>query len=44
MLREAIRRGYRDLEHIEHDKDFEPLRGRPDFQELLRELERNTRP
>jgi hypothetical protein len=29
---------------MKHDPDFEPFRGRPDFQELLRELEQNTRP
>jgi hypothetical protein len=44
VLRQAIRNGYRDLEYVRHDADLDPLRGRPDFQEALLELERNTRP
>jgi tetratricopeptide (TPR) repeat protein/tRNA A-37 threonylcarbamoyl transferase component Bud32 len=42
LLRQAIAQGYKDVAHIAHmkkDKDLDPLRSRPDFQELLKSLE-----
>ena len=39
LLREAMTRGYKDLEHLQKDDDLASLRKRPDFQKLLAELE-----
>src|SRR5262249_36091063 len=44
LLREAIRRGYRDTKTLTTDSDFEPLRGRPDFQQLIRDLSTTVPP
>jgi hypothetical protein len=38
QLRAAIQAGYRDIRHIQADRDLDPLRGRQDFRELLVEL------
>jgi tRNA A-37 threonylcarbamoyl transferase component Bud32 len=38
QLREAIQAGYRDVQHIQADRDLHPLRGRRDFQDLMLEL------
>jgi hypothetical protein len=36
----AIRaKGFKDGAHMKKDTDLDPLRQRPDFQELLRQLE-----
>jgi tetratricopeptide (TPR) repeat protein len=35
----AVRNGFRDLEDLETSATFDPLRGRDDFQRLLREVE-----
>jgi hypothetical protein len=37
-LREAIDRGYKDIENIRRDNDLDALRARVDFQELVRGL------
>lgn len=37
-LREAAGRGYNDAAHAGQDPDLEPLRGRPDFVGLLRDM------
>jgi tetratricopeptide (TPR) repeat protein len=39
MLDRAIRAGYRNLEGLNDDSEFAPLRTRADFQKLVRELE-----
>jgi hypothetical protein len=41
LLREAIRRGYRDVEHVKKDQELDPIRERPDFQEVLLELQKH---
>jgi hypothetical protein len=39
LLRQAISKGFHDLDHIQQDPDFANLRSRSDFQTLLLELE-----
>jgi serine/threonine-protein kinase len=39
VLRQAVAKGFRDIEHIKKDSDLDPLRLRDDFQKVLRELE-----
>jgi serine/threonine protein kinase/tetratricopeptide (TPR) repeat protein len=36
LLRQAVAKGYREVEHMEKDGDLESLRSRADFQKLLR--------
>jgi tetratricopeptide (TPR) repeat protein/predicted Ser/Thr protein kinase len=38
-LRQALAKGYKDIAHLQKDKDLDPLRPRPDFQKLLAGLE-----
>jgi tetratricopeptide (TPR) repeat protein len=38
-LRAAVQAGFRDVERMREDEDLEPLRGRADFQALVRGLE-----
>src|SRR5690606_8739893 len=42
-LREAVRLGYRDLEHLLEDSDLESLHGHPLFADVVRVLERRRR-
>jgi serine/threonine protein kinase/tetratricopeptide (TPR) repeat protein len=42
LLREAVSRGYKDVNALKRLPEYEPLRGREDFQKLLRELESRT--
>jgi tetratricopeptide (TPR) repeat protein len=39
LLREAVAKGFKDAAHMKQDSDLAPLRQRPDFQKLLKELE-----
>jgi serine/threonine protein kinase len=39
-LRQAVAKGYKDAAQMKKDKDLDPLRGRPDFQKLLAELDK----
>jgi serine/threonine-protein kinase len=39
LLREAVKKGYKDIAHIKQDKDLDPLRSRDDFKKLLAQLE-----
>jgi serine/threonine-protein kinase len=39
LLRDAIARGYQDVEHLKKDADFDSLRTRDEYQRLVRELE-----
>jgi tetratricopeptide (TPR) repeat protein len=39
LLREAVSKGYKDLPNLKKDTDLDPLRQRPDFQQLITELE-----
>ncbi len=43
LLREAVQRGFKDLEKMKTDGDLEPLRGRTDFQQILAELQEAAR-
>ncbi|MHC4944678.1 MAG: protein kinase domain-containing protein [Planctomycetota bacterium] len=38
LLREAVQRGYNNLDDLEQNHDFDSLRSREDFQQLLKEL------
>jgi tetratricopeptide (TPR) repeat protein len=38
-LRQALAAGYTDAEHLKRDQALDPLRTRPDFRELVREVE-----
>src|SRR5262249_28227321 len=44
LLRQAVRKGFKDLEHLKKDTDLDPLRGRNDFRKLLIEVENATIP
>jgi hypothetical protein len=39
MLRQAVAKGYKDAARLGKDPALEPLRSRPDFQKLLKDLE-----
>ncbi len=39
LLRQAIAKGYKDIEHLKKDDDLKALREREDFQKLVKELE-----
>jgi tetratricopeptide (TPR) repeat protein len=39
LLREAVRKGYKDVAHMKKDTDLAPLRPREDFLKLVAELE-----
>jgi tetratricopeptide (TPR) repeat protein len=39
VLRDAMKKGYRDAAQIKADPDLSALRSRPDFQQLLKDLE-----
>jgi eukaryotic-like serine/threonine-protein kinase len=43
LLRQAIAKGYKNLEHLKKDEDLKALQQREDFQKLLQELEK-TKP
>src|SRR5262249_37921636 len=38
LLREAVRKGYKNVAQIQKDSDLNALRGRPDFQQVLTQL------
>jgi len=38
LLREAVEKGFKNVEHMKKDTDLDPLREREDFQKLLAEL------
>jgi hypothetical protein len=39
MLRDAVAKGYKDIEHMKKDKDLDALREREDFKKVVAELE-----
>jgi serine/threonine-protein kinase len=39
LLREAVAKGFKDVEHLKKDSDLDRLRGRDDFKKLVAELE-----
>jgi tetratricopeptide (TPR) repeat protein len=43
LLRQAIRKGYKDVAHMKTDEDLAALRGRDDYQKLLGELAKNLK-
>jgi serine/threonine-protein kinase len=43
LLRQAVAKGYKDIDHLKKDPDLDPLRGRDDFKKLLAELEAGAR-
>ena len=40
LLRQAVAKGYSDVNGMKNDDDLKPLRLRDDFQELLREMQK----
>jgi hypothetical protein len=42
-LRQAVAKGYKDVEHTKKDSDFDPLRQRDDFKMLLATLEEKAK-
>ena len=38
MLRDAVAKGYKDADHMQTDKDLDPLRAREDFKTMVAEL------
>ncbi len=43
-LKDAIEKGFKDVDKLKKDKDLEALRSRDDFQKLITELESKIRP
>jgi tetratricopeptide (TPR) repeat protein len=41
LLRRAVQAGWKNAAHMRKDTDLDPLRGREDFQKLIRELEKH---
>jgi tetratricopeptide (TPR) repeat protein len=41
-LRRAVAKGFRDIEAFRRDPDLNPLRGTPEFEELIKELESSS--
>ena len=39
MLRDAVAKGYKDIEHLKQNNDFDLLREREDFKQLISELQ-----
>jgi len=39
LLKLAVQRGYKDVDHMKKDSDLDPLRGRKDFKEFIADLE-----
>src|SRR5262249_49582648 len=39
LLEQAVREGYRDIEHLKKADDFKALRSRQDFQQLIAKME-----
>jgi serine/threonine protein kinase/tetratricopeptide (TPR) repeat protein len=44
LLRQAVAKGYRNIEHLKQDEDLSSLRGRDDFRKLVAEIEKPSRP
>jgi serine/threonine-protein kinase len=44
MLRAAVAKGYKDIEHLKKDDDLKALRERADYQKLVKELEEKKQP
>ena len=44
LLRLAMANGYKDTDRLQKASDLDPLRQRPDFQQLLAELQTKKRP
>jgi tetratricopeptide (TPR) repeat protein len=42
LLHQAVKAGWKDAAHMKKDTDLDSLRGREDFQKLLRELEKKS--
>jgi serine/threonine-protein kinase len=42
-LRQALDKGYKDIAHLQKDKDLDPLRQREDFQKLLADVQDKSR-
>ncbi len=42
LLRRAVQKGFRSMETFRRDPDLDPLRGTPEFEELMKELEAGT--
>jgi tetratricopeptide (TPR) repeat protein len=43
LLRQALAKGYKDLDHLKKDTDLDSLRTREDLKKLLKELESETK-
>jgi hypothetical protein len=43
-LRQAVARGYTNVDHMEQDPDFEAVRSEPEFRQLLAELRARGKP
>ncbi len=39
LLRQAVAKGYKDIEHLKKDDDLKPLREREDYKKLVKDLE-----
>lgn len=39
MLRRSVDKGYKNIDDFRRDPSLDPLRGTPEFEELMKELE-----
>jgi tetratricopeptide (TPR) repeat protein len=44
LLRQAVQKGFKDVQQLKTDPDLAPLRAREDFQQLVAELEKQLHP
>jgi tetratricopeptide (TPR) repeat protein len=44
LLRQAVAKGYKDVDHLKQDDDLSSLRGRDDFRKLLGEMDKPSPP
>jgi hypothetical protein len=42
LLQQAVKAGYTNAAHLSKDTDLDPLRGREDFKQLIRELQKKS--
>jgi tetratricopeptide (TPR) repeat protein len=43
LLRQAVAKGWKDIDHLKEDTDLDPLRSRDDYRKLLKELEEKAK-
>jgi serine/threonine-protein kinase len=44
LLRQAVAKGWKDIDHLKKDTDLDPLRSRDDYKQLMKEMEPKPKP